>query len=136
MQTVGDLADELRCTVNEIQRAGRELGIAAKSPGYRLDSDDYKALRDRVTAMQAEAARNRVVVDAPVAAPKLMLDDRFVPVRDRVGHVKGATALRLRLHEDFAAWLWSDQTDSRLKRRTNLVLRQLAAFGRTSIVKS
>lgn len=136
MQTVGDLADELRCTVNEIQRAGRELGIAAKSPGYRLSSDDYQALRDRVIAMQAEAAQNRVVVDVPLAAPTLMLEDRFVPVRDRVGHVKGATAVRLRLHEDFAAWLWSDQTDSRLKRRANLVLRQLAAFGRTSIVKS
>lgn len=136
MLTVADLANELRCTVNEIQRAGRDLGIAAKSPGYRLSLEDFRLLKEKVLQAQSEAAEASRPRVAEPADESPVLDDRFVPVRDLVGHVRGATAVRLRLHEDFAQWLWGEHTEPRLKRRANLVLRQLAAFGRTSIVKS
>ena len=137
MPTVGDLATELRCTANEVQRAARALGIAAKSPGYRLRPEDYRSIRDTVLVRIREAKAQEVAVTPikPQAAPN-PLAETSLAVRPSVGPVAGRTAARLLLHQDFVSWLWSPQTDSRLKRRANLILRQLSAFGRTSIVKS
>ena len=55
MATVRDLATELRCTVSDIQRAARAVGVAAKSPGYPLKTDDCHRIREHMQA-QARAA--------------------------------------------------------------------------------
>ncbi len=142
MPTVRDLATELRCTVSDVQRAARAVGVAAKSPGYPLKTDDCQRIREYMqTQARAEAAAQAAAAsetkrreEAHSSSP--ILEERRVGVRGEVGPVAGTTAARLLLHEDFVYWLASDQTDGRLKKRANLVLRQLAAFGRTSIVKS
>lgn len=137
MLTVADLANEIHCTVSDIQRAARELGVPAKSPGFKLSLEDYRSLRERVEEhKEQERLRASEQVEPTRVAPRTILGDRYVGVRDLVGRVRGATTVQLRLHEDFVHWLWSSSTDAKLKRRANLVLRQLAAFGRTSIVKS
>jgi len=144
MATVSDLASELRCTVSDIQRAARAVGVAAKSPSYALKTDDCQRIREHIHAQtQARAAttaQEAVAAAAKrreeLASPPAILEERRVGIRESVGPVAGATAAHILLHIDFADWLWSDQTDGRLKKRANLVLRQLAAFGRTSIVKS
>lgn len=140
MPTVGDLSRELRCTVSDVQRAARLVGVSAKTPDFELRGHEYRLVRDKYLELRAawrseEAARaeERMRESSPSI---ILLPDREVDIRGAVGPVAGATAVGLRLHQDFLDWLWSDQTDSRLKRRANLVLRQLAAFGRTSIVKS
>src|SRR4051812_16739200 len=134
MLTVSELANELRCTVSDIQRAARAVGVTAKSPGYPLKTDDCQRIREHIraqahaaTAAQETAAAAKRREEATSLSP--ILEERRVDVRGSVGPVAGTTAAHLLLHTDFADWLWSDQTDGRLKKRANLVLRQLAAFG-------
>jgi hypothetical protein len=134
--TVGELARELHCTSNDVQRAARTLGIAAKTPSYKLKSDDLRRLREHI--LQARKPPDAAPLPSPPepGADEHLLPERDVSVRDSVGEVNGQAAAHLFLHEDVLHWIAQDTTEPRLRRRANLVLRHLLAFGRTTIVKA
>jgi tetratricopeptide (TPR) repeat protein len=114
MTSLSELAKKLQHSEAELQQAIRELGIVLKKTAPSITPQDL----------------NRLIAHL---SPPI---ERSVRIKSVVGPVRGECAAKLRLHEDLLLWFTSPETDPRFKRRANLVLRQLMAFGRTSIVKS
>lgn len=134
--TVAELARELHCTPSDVQRAARTLGITAKTPTYKLKSDDLRRIREHILQARKPPAPAPLPSPQDTSPDEPLLTDRDVRVRDTVGEVQGQAAAHLYLHEDVLHWIAADTTEPRLRRRANLVLRHLLAFGRTTIVKA
>ena len=68
----------------------------------------------------------------PAARPE---PPAFVTLREQVGPVAGIGARTLHMHSDLIDWLCDPRTPRNRVNRANLVLRHLAAFGRSGVVK-
>ena len=95
MPTVSDLASELRCTVSDIQRAARAVGVAAKSPGYKLKTDDCERIREhmqaqaRAAAAQAAAAAEARRREESSSSPTMLEERRVGVPEDSSGRSTG-----------------------------------------------
>lgn len=150
--TIKRLMKEYRCSESVFRAVAHEVNVSFQSVNERLDAGKVKQIRalldqrasadsprdqhsepnsegaDRADAARQQAARKRSEA-ARKAAPG------FVTLRDHVGPVAGIGARKLHMHVDLIDWLCDPRTPRNRVNRANLVLRHLAAFGRSGIVK-
>lgn len=140
---------EFKCSEKEVREVARLFDVRFTSKNDRIEGRKIKLIRDalaaRAHARNLHGTREETIesddstmsesVESGPERRRSPSETAFVTLRTSVGQVAGLGARRLHLHNDFVQWLVADTTAKARKNRANLVLRHLAAFGKTGIVK-
>ena len=141
---VKNLMKEFRCSENVVRSAARECGIRVTKTNDKIDAGKVRQIRALLEQRTRDGTLDAGRADPGDPTPTTPEDGRgestlpepaLVRLREQVGEVAGEGARKLYLHNDFFEWLLEDRTPRDKINRANLVLRHLAAFGKTGIVK-